>query len=262
MSNKTAAKASDTPTSDASKKNGGNKKDAASPNGVQPEKEKVVDSASKAKSVDATTDGKSDDKEGKSGSDKGNDTEKTDSDGQDAATEEEEKAKKPAPRVLKPGEKEIRYNKKLPYKYEVSRIGELYTVVNRLGKVKEETSMKKSLQKKWAFYRKILPLLLRYVKETILPLGKRRLIICRLSWVTLDDSALARAPVNSVTSTLTQLPPILCSFPLQTSWATSSSHSSPHGSTEPRSVSPNLPGRPWRLAGSRSGRCFERLQST
>ena len=74
---------------------------------------------------------------------------------------------------------EIRYHPKLPYTYEVKKYGEIYSVVERLGRPKESRgSFIKGLKQRYRNYRTLWPLFFRFSRETIGPLGKRRILCC------------------------------------------------------------------------------------
>ena len=75
--------------------------------------------------------------------------------------------------------KDVRFHPKFPYAYDVTKYGSLYTIVERLGPMEEKKKLMNRLREKYESYRHLLPLLLRYMKETLLPLGKVRLAICQ-----------------------------------------------------------------------------------
>ena len=72
----------------------------------------------------------------------------------------------------------IQYHPKLPYSYKLTKYGEIYTTVERLGRPKEKINIKKSVRQKYATVKRVLPLFLRFTRETSLPLGKRRIVAC------------------------------------------------------------------------------------
>ena len=95
---------------------------------------------------------------------------------------------------------EIRYHPKLPYTYEVKKYGEIYTVVERLGRPKESKgSFIKGLKQRYRNYRTLWPLFFRFSRETIGPLGKRRILCCECETAVKlsgDRLRLIHAPVS------------------------------------------------------------------
>jgi hypothetical protein len=59
-------------------------------------------------------------------------------------------------------------------------------VVERLGRFEQAYTWKQKVQQRIKYYKRILPLLVRFMKEAIIPLGKRRLSFCEFVFVFLD----------------------------------------------------------------------------
>lgn len=76
---------------------------------------------------------------------------------------------------------EIRYHPKLPYAYKVTQYNELYTIVERLGIIPEFAGVgrRERLHKLLATYRRLLPLYLKFTKETTMALDKAKMIACK-----------------------------------------------------------------------------------
>lgn len=75
---------------------------------------------------------------------------------------------------------EIRYHPKRPFSYEVAKYGGgIHTVVERLGRPSESGgSLVKAIRLQYGTWKRVLPYLIRFAKDTITPLGKRRVSLC------------------------------------------------------------------------------------
>ena len=74
---------------------------------------------------------------------------------------------------------EIRHHPKQPFSYELAQYGGIHTVVERLGRPSESGgSLVKAIKLRFGTWRRALPYLIRFAKDTIVPLGKRRVSFC------------------------------------------------------------------------------------
>lgn len=110
----------------------------------------------------------------------------------------------------------IHHHPTLPYSYKLTRHGKIYTVVQRLGPTQERINIRRSVQKKWASLKRLLPLFIRFTKETSLPLGKRRIMLCKCSLARLRRGCLMTDPTDLLGNILLSILPSLQS---RANWA-------------------------------------------
>lgn len=81
----------------------------------------------------------------------------------------------------RPVKRDIRLHPTLPLAYEVQHISEIRTSIKRLGNYekKKKKTMIDAIKDNIAYYKRIFPLLCRFMRETMLPLEKQSLCTCK-----------------------------------------------------------------------------------